>query len=248
MNGKDPQRYLLFTLLSFAGSVSLTRLFLDLTGYPQLGGGELHIAHVLWGGLLLFIAALLPLLYVNRWAFVLDSVLAGAGVGLFIDEVGKFITRTNNYFYPPAAPIIYAFFLITLLLYVELRRPRKRDTRSELYTVLQDLEEVLDQDLSERERARILDRLNRIENNSDNADFSRLIKELQDFITYDTLYLVPHRPGLIERSQARWKRFRRPLGQPAGDADCPGWSAAVCRAVGADLPGCRPIGRLIPHR
>jgi len=201
------ERYLLFTLLSFAASVSLTRLFLDLTGYPQLGGGDLHIAHVLWGGLLLFIGALLPLLYVNRWALFADSILAGAGVGLFIDEVGKFITSTNDYFYPPAAPIIYAFFLITLLLYMGVRKPKKRDTRTELFTVLNDLEEVLDEDLSERERARILDRLNRIEHNSHNADFTRLIKELQDFISYDTLYLVPHRPGLVERSQARWKRF-----------------------------------------
>lgn len=45
------ERYLLITLLSFAMSVSLTRLFLELSGYPQLGSGTLHIAHVLWGSL-----------------------------------------------------------------------------------------------------------------------------------------------------------------------------------------------------
>jgi hypothetical protein len=61
--------YLLITLLSFALSVTLTRLFLFVTGYPQLGGGTLHIAHVLWGGLLLFIAALLPLIFANRWVY-----------------------------------------------------------------------------------------------------------------------------------------------------------------------------------
>ena len=82
--------YLLLTLLSFALSVSLTRLFLELTGYPQLGSGTLHIAHMLWGGLLLFIAALLPLIFANRWVYWVEAVLAGVGVGLFIDEVGKF--------------------------------------------------------------------------------------------------------------------------------------------------------------
>ena len=56
------EKYLLYTLLSFAASVALTRLFLELTGYPQLGSSELHIAHVLWGGLLLFVASLLPLI------------------------------------------------------------------------------------------------------------------------------------------------------------------------------------------
>ena len=97
------ERYLLFTLLSFATSVALTRLFLELANYPQLGGGELHIAHVLWGGLLLFAAALLPLIFANRWVYVTGSLLAGVGVGLFIDEVGKFITQTNDYFHPAAA-------------------------------------------------------------------------------------------------------------------------------------------------
>src|SRR5215212_10500513 len=105
--------YVALTLLSFATTVLLTRLYLALTGYPQLGSGEFHIAHMLWGGLLLFIAALLPLLLTNHWAFTTAALLSGSGVGLFIDEVGKFITRNNNYFHPLAAPIIYGVFLLT---------------------------------------------------------------------------------------------------------------------------------------
>ncbi len=201
------ERYLLFTLLSFALSVSLTRLFLELTGYPQLGGGSLHIAHVLWGGLFLFIAALLPVLYVNRWVYMADAMIAGAGVGLFIDEVGKFITRANDYFYPPAAPIIYAFFLLTVLLYLEIRKPHKMDARADLYAVLEDMEEVLDQDLSDRERARILDRLNRIQSGATNPDYVRLAVALQEFINAETISLVPHKPGFLERCQDWFERF-----------------------------------------
>jgi hypothetical protein len=107
------ERYLMLTLVSFAASVILIRLFLNLAGYPQVGSGELHIAHVLWGGLLLFVASLLPLLFANRWAYTAGALSAGVGVGLFIDEVGKFITQANDYFFPAAAPIIYAFFLLT---------------------------------------------------------------------------------------------------------------------------------------
>ncbi len=44
-------------LLSFAASVGATRLILELTGYPSLATGELHIAHVLWGGLLLLVCS-----------------------------------------------------------------------------------------------------------------------------------------------------------------------------------------------
>ncbi len=209
------RRYLLYTLLSFAISVSLTRLFLELTGYPQLGRGGLHIAHVLWGGLLLFIAALIPMLFANRWAFTLDSVLAGVGVGLFIDEVGKFITQTNNYFYPPAAPIIYAFFLLVVLVYIEMRRRREHDVRTELYAVLDELEEVLDHDLSDLERTRILARLERLRHRTDNENFERLIKELHDFVNCQTLYMVPHQPiwwerywGSLQRLEARWLNRR----------------------------------------
>src|SRR4051812_29696024 len=85
---ESSERYILLSLVSFAASVVLTRTFLQLTGYPQLGNSQLHIAHVLWGGLLLFIASLLPLILANRWVFNLTAILSGVGVGLFIDEVG----------------------------------------------------------------------------------------------------------------------------------------------------------------
>jgi len=146
------QSNLILMLLSFAGSVFLTRAFLTFTGYPQLGGGGLHIAHVLWGGLLLFAAALLPLMWANQWVYPTGALLTGAGVGLFIDEVGKFITANNDYFFPAAAPIVYAFFLLTVLVYLRVARPRAADARTELYAALGEMEEILDGDLSREER------------------------------------------------------------------------------------------------
>jgi hypothetical protein len=117
------ERYMSLTLFSFAASVTITRLFLSLSGYPQIGGGELHIAHVLWGGLLLYLGALLPLIFSNREVYTGGAILAGVGIGLFIDEVGKFITQSNNYFFPVAAPIIYIFFLLSIILLLQIRRP-----------------------------------------------------------------------------------------------------------------------------
>src|SRR5258707_2828396 len=81
--------YLLITLVSFSTTVVMTRLFLTLTGFPKIGGGVLHIAHLLWGGLLLFIASILAILLANRWAYVTNALFSGIGVGLVIDEVGK---------------------------------------------------------------------------------------------------------------------------------------------------------------
>ncbi len=199
--------YILVTLLSFAATVSLTRLFLELTGYPQLGGGTLHIAHVLYGGLLLFVAALLPLIFANRWAYTGGAVLAGVGVGLFIDEVGKFITQTNDYFFAPAAPIVYAFFLLVVLLYLQVRRPPSDDIRSELYYALDGLQEVLDHDLEPGEEAVLADRLEKIAARSDAPESARLAKELLEFLHSGKLKLVPEEPDLAERVTRRMKRF-----------------------------------------
>jgi hypothetical protein len=82
-------RYMMISLFSSVATVSLVRVFLALTGYPQIGSGTLHIAHVLWGGLILYIAAILPLIYLNPRLHTVGAILSGVGVGLFIDEVGK---------------------------------------------------------------------------------------------------------------------------------------------------------------
>jgi hypothetical protein len=216
------EEYLLLTLLSFALSVSLTRLFLALTGYPQLGGGTLHISHVLWGGLLLFIAAMLPLVWANRWVYRVVAILAGVGIGLFIDEVGKFITQSYDYFFPPAAPIVYAFFLICVLVYLQLSRPRPRHTRSELYAALEMMEEVLDHDLDVHEQAEIKTRLTYVVQQDDNKELTHLANELLDYFNKDQVYLAPNPPnrlqilaGRLQEFEARYldrERFRTLLG------------------------------------
>jgi hypothetical protein len=200
------ETYLLLTLLSFGASVALTRLFLEVTGYPQLGGSTLHIAHVLWGGLFLFAAALFPLIYANRWVYILGSILAGLGVGLFIDEVGKFITQTNDYFYPAAAPIVYAFFLLTVLVYLQVRKPEKRNARVELYLALDALSEVLDRDLDSEERDELEKRLVFVEKVGSDEGLSRLASELLDFINSDVVHVASDKLTLWERIE-NWLLF-----------------------------------------
>ena len=201
------ENYVLLTLLAFAGSVALTRLFLEVTSYPQLGRGELHIAHVLWGGLLLFIAALLPVIWINHWVYTVSSILAGIGVGLFIDEVGKFITQSNNYFHSAAAPIVYAIFLLTVVVYFQVRRAAPDNARSALYWALDALSEVLDHDLEPIESQAIEARLLGVIEQDENTDFTRLAHHLLDFLNSETLTLAPEEASLYERLVAWWTNF-----------------------------------------
>jgi len=203
------ETYLLLTLLSFGASIALTRLFLELAGYPQLGGGTLHIAHVLWGGLFLFVAALLPLIYANRWVYVVGSILAGLGVGLFIDEVGKFITQTNDYFYPAAAPIVYAFFLLTVLVYLQTRRPKKRNARAELYRALDTLAEVLDRDLDQEEMEDLESRLRFVEKEGEGEGLARLATELLDFLGSNAVIIAPQKPIFLDRLEKWFLTFEK---------------------------------------
>jgi len=199
--------YLLLTLISFAGAVILTRLFLILTGYPQVGNRELHFAHVLWGGLLLFISAAALLSFSNHSIYRLGAVGAGVGAGLFMDEVGKFITATNNYFYPLAFPLIYGFFLLVVLAYLEVRRYQPRDARTELYNAFDTLQEVLDNDLEPLEREALMKRLLSVKQQAERPDLAALAQVLLTFLDSETLALVQEQDPFWKPWKDKWYAF-----------------------------------------
>ncbi|MBC8367514.1 hypothetical protein H8E52_08895 [bacterium] len=132
----------------------LIRFFLHLAGYPTVGGSRLHIAHLLWGGLLMLAALVVLLAYLGRNSRRLAALLGGIGFGTFIDEIGKFVTHDNDYFYRPGVAIIYVVFI---LLYLLTRSMLRRGASREEYLVnaIQEVSQaaVGDLDLEERDRA-----------------------------------------------------------------------------------------------
>jgi hypothetical protein len=142
-------------LISAVASLLSVRLGLHLTGYPQLGGSQIHIAHMLWGGLLMMSALLLVFTYLNNGAIRLAAILGGAGFGVFIDELGKFITRDNNYFFKPAFVFIYFIFLCLFGLYWWAKRQHHFTRQEYELNALRQTEEAALNTLDRHERQQL---------------------------------------------------------------------------------------------
>jgi hypothetical protein len=145
--------------VSAIATVIVIRIFLEATGYPQLGGGGLHIAHVLWGGLGMLVAIVLLLLYLSPGTRLVAAIVGGAGFGAFVDELGKFVTSDNNYFFKPTAAILYALFVVLFLATREIRRFRGLSPEESLVNAVELAERLASGTLTAEERDRGLELL-----------------------------------------------------------------------------------------
>jgi hypothetical protein len=143
-------------LVSAVTMILFIRTQLWLTNYPQLGGHGLHIAHLLWGGLFMVIAIGILVTFLGRSPRRAAAVVGGIGFGFFIDELGKFITADNNYFFKPAAALIYLIFVGLFLLSRGLQRRRDLSPGERLANAIELLGEAADGRLVEPDRRRAL--------------------------------------------------------------------------------------------
>jgi hypothetical protein len=204
-------RHLTVLVVAFVVTVTATRLFLVITGYPRIGGSTYHLAHALWGGLLLVVAVVTMLLWANRWALHLGAVLAGVGAGLFIDEVGKFITTTNDYFFPLAAPIVYLAMVLLAWVAYRARRRHMLTDRERLYDVLDGLQDLADGRLDADRRSEIIAHLGHLRDEWDRPELRDLSGRLEEFLLSPVVTVLPRRPGLLERLHAWLLRLEERL-------------------------------------
>jgi hypothetical protein len=144
----------LFMVSAITGLLAV-RFYLYMTGYPQIGNGTLHIAHMLWGGLLMMSALILVFAFIGMRVQRIAAIVGGIGFGVFIDELGKFITRDNDYFYRPTIGIIYAIFIGLYLLISFLTRAQRLSQRGYQLNALLQLEEAIEQNMDEGEKQRV---------------------------------------------------------------------------------------------
>ncbi|MCO5229044.1 MAG: hypothetical protein M9934_12275 [Thermomicrobiales bacterium] len=156
-------------LISAVVTVLAIRLYLHLTGYPQVGGDTLHIAHMLWGGLGMVIAFGFLLLFANPVWKPLAALVGGIGFGTFIDELGKFITKDNDYFYQPTVAVMYAVFIVLYFGARYFDRKREPTEADHLYLAAQGIAWQAIGKLDKQRQDEALAHLDASENTSDVA-------------------------------------------------------------------------------
>jgi uncharacterized membrane protein YdcZ (DUF606 family) len=154
-----------YFFVSAVASVLLIRTFLAATGYPQLGSGGLHVAHMLYGGVFMVGALIICFSSLGHRAMSIASLIGGLGFGFFIDELGKFLTRDNNYFFRPASVIIYIIFVGLFFLFRKFSRERTYTPLEYTINAIALLEEVILNDLDGSEHARLQKYLERSDKN-----------------------------------------------------------------------------------
>ncbi len=185
--------YLETFLIAAVSSLLLLRFALSITGYPQISGHGLHIAHMLFGGLLMMTAIVIAISFLGARADRLASIVGGAGFGIFIDELGKFITKDNNYFFRPTIGIIYAIFIILYLAFNFISRPQKLSSEEYQLNALRELEEAVLHDMDQYEK-----------------DATRRLLERADqgnIITKELLNLLEHIKPVPESKPNRFRQW-----------------------------------------
>lgn len=197
-------------LVAAVATVLIIRGYLQLTGYPKVGNGELHIAHLLYGGLMMILAVFTMLVLLNTGARWLAALLGGVGFGFFIDEVGKFISKDVNYFFKPAVAVMYAVFMVLFLALAALRRWRVASRpRVALANALALLSGAAGRPLDASTRTAVTELLER----SDPDD--PVVQGLREGLAResdDVRYTAPAYERLRDRAEARYRRFIRRRG------------------------------------
>lgn len=186
--------------VSAVSSILVIRFYLEITNYPQLGGAGFHIAHMLWGGFFMMGALVLVLTFLNKEAKSLAAILGGIGFGTFIDELGKFVTADNNYFYQPTIGLIYVIFVLLFLGFRVLERQGRLNQKEYIVNALEMTKDVLNHDLDRAERKKALTFLNRSDENNPLAKVLRTMLEEMD-------NLPEYSPSLYERTKDFFQDF-----------------------------------------
>lgn len=183
---------IVFGVLSILG----TRLFLQITDYPSIGNEVWHLSHTIWGGIVMCIGMFMAISFYGRRSMRIACAVFGTGMGMFFDEIGKFVTRDNNYFFKPTSMMIYVIFLLLIGVHRLLNRRGSESGVHLFYHVLDRLGDLAENDLDSREQKRLVEVVGMLKKRADD-ELSAFSHELEKALT--RLVAKPYKPSRTKR-------------------------------------------------
>jgi len=193
---RNASELVLIMMVAAILSLLSARLFLELTNYPQLGRGDWHVAHTLWGGVLMVGGMMIGLVTHGERFKKVAAGTFGVGLGWFVDEMGKYLSSDGDYFFQPAIVLMYIFFVLIFLFYRYLDKTMIINPKTLLYQAISELEEIAEKDLGEKEQQALIEKLDRIIKKVDPAvgvfvvGLKKLIKQVK----------------VVENKQEKWSQ------------------------------------------
>ena len=194
--GENFEAFFVSAILAILG----LRIWLKFVNYIIVGSGNIHIAHMLWGGALMALAMTIVITFLGKSSKKLAAVLGGLGFGTFIDELGKFITADNNYFYQPTFSIIYIIFVILYLISRSIKKNQNFSKREYLANSVEYLEEAITSDLDAEEKEAAIKLL--LKADQDNPITKALIQLCRDLET-----IPQERPNILTKIRSGFSKL-----------------------------------------
>lgn len=147
------------------------------------------------------LAALITLFsFLSQRTAAVASVLGGIGFGAFIDELGKFITADNNYFFQPTISLIYIIFVLIFLITRFIPRHHEFSQREYLVNAIEMIKESAIDDFDEDERRRAEEYLRHCDQRNE------MVKALKKMLQNIDVAPTP-RPGFFTRIRRKFRVF-----------------------------------------
>jgi len=193
---KEASEYVAWMMVWGVVSLLGTRLYLNLKNWPIIGGEVWHIAHILWGGLGMLIGGLVNFMFYGKRAKRISATISGLGLGLFIDEAGKFLSRYNDYFFQPAVMVMYVIFMGLFLIYKYVERHQIKSEATLLHSILEDFEDIIRDDLDTGEKERLIERIEKLAK-SENRTYLKVYNGLRKIVDEVEAKEIPNTNRLV---------------------------------------------------
>lgn len=143
----------------------------------------------------MFVAIVMLLSFLGIYVRQIAAIIGGIGFGTFIDELGKFITADNNYFFQPTVVILYVLFLSLFFAFRHLERHKELSEKEYLMNALELLGEGVQNDMDLEEKETFLSFLNNANVTNVHSHFTKHLIALSN----DISLAEPVQPLAIEK-------------------------------------------------